>query len=93
MVVLAAAVVGGGYYVVSSGAIGKVIALMSSAPHGRSYAARVVDGLQDTPECATYRADILAYRSEPHSEAVTIAVDKIFHDGVAAGCKRSDLID
>lgn len=79
------------YFAVKSGLVDKLSAsLTGSGPRG--YAERMAGLLLDTPDCAKYRAAILAYRGQStSSQAVAGSIARAYEDGLAAGCRRSDV--
>ena len=60
--------------------------------HGETYAERMAGLLSKTPQCAPYRAAILAYKGQStSSDDVAGGIARAYEDGIAAGCKKSDL--
>jgi hypothetical protein len=59
--------------------------------HANNEAEHVADMLLPTPECAPYRAAILSYQGAPGSEELSARITYLYHQGVAAGCNRSDV--
>ena len=63
-------------------------------PQKNEYAISTADRLLSTPECARYRAAILAHISEPESSLrVSDQIAQAFRDGEAAGCKKRGIYD
>jgi hypothetical protein len=80
------------YAAVSSGFVERAYKRLSSRKPDHHDVERAANILKDTPECARYRAAILKFKGQPtSSERVAIAIDQALDEGIAAGCRKSDL--
>ena len=79
------------YFGLKSGLIQKWSARLLAVTQGRGYAELTANRLLNTPECASYRSQVLAYKGQSESDRVTAEISRLYEEGRSAGCQKLDL--